>query len=356
MTAGPGASLGEHETAAAFADSLRASFGVAERSGVAVWDATLADRTVRFRYASPSLAAAFRPAFAHLLADVNDTVAEPSLTVDVWDSTSGAPAPVSFEPADHDGDDGWFFREGSLQVSLRPRRGTLSAFEATTRHAWWWIPDGALLPWFERAAPMRHLFHWWTSSEGLALVHAAAVGSDEGGALIIGKGGSGKSTLALATLGSGLRYCGDDMVILDPTGGWRAHSVWATAKLVAGGQQLVPRLRVDELMDGDDPAPKLLVDVFAQCAEAMAASVPVTAVVLPRVADQDRPPEPLRPALAALALGPSTFIDKPGGEPAAALGLIARMVEQVPAYRLDMGPEVAGAVRAVEALVRGEPG
>ena len=78
---------------------------------------------------------------------------------------------------------------------------------------------------------MRTLFHWLMELYGRQLIHAAAVGTDIGGALIVGKGGVGKSTTSLASLAAGLRFVGDDYVIVGFDPHPTAWSLYCTAKV-----------------------------------------------------------------------------------------------------------------------------
>ena len=73
-----------------------------------------------------------------------------------------------------------------------------------------WLPSGAAVPWYERAAPFRWLFDNLAARRGMSTLHAAAVGRDGNGVLLAGRGGAGKSTLALACVGSGFDYVSDD--------------------------------------------------------------------------------------------------------------------------------------------------
>jgi len=332
--------------------ALERSFDVAAADGIHERDATIAGRRVRFRHANPELAEAFRPAFAHAFQPNRCPDVAPSLTVDVWDSSSGAPTPLPIPPAV--GDEAWYERIGDLQVLMHPGRRHLSVFDSRARQAWWWIDDAGELPWYERAAPMRHLVNWWAAKEGLALVHAAAVGRDTVCALLVGRGGAGKSTLALASLASGMRFCGDDMVLLDAGDPWTVHTVWATARLVAGGEGLVPHVEAVRLVDDDDPDVKLVADIWTQFPDCVAASLPVGVVVMP-VIGVPSPPERARTAKAALELAASTFLYMPGGDPAATLSSIARMLEQVPVVRLGVGADVSAGVAEIERLLQQRP-
>jgi hypothetical protein len=66
---------------------------------------------------------------------------------------------------------------------------------------------------------------------GQFLCHGAAVGSDNGGVLIVGAGGAGKTTTALACLEAGMKYLGDDRCLLSMGEFPHIHSLYGTAKL-----------------------------------------------------------------------------------------------------------------------------
>ena len=70
-------------------------------------------------------------------------------------------------------------------------------------------------------------------ASGRQLVHAAAVGTDEGALLITGRGGVGKSTTALACLEAGMQFLGDDYVVvgLDPEP--QVYRLYGSAKLTS---------------------------------------------------------------------------------------------------------------------------
>ena len=49
-----------------------------------------------------------------------------------------------------------------------------AGFDRATREAWWWIADARDLAWWEAAAPLRIVLHWWAVAEGCRLIHAGA--------------------------------------------------------------------------------------------------------------------------------------------------------------------------------------
>jgi hypothetical protein len=77
--------------------------------------------------------------------------------------------------------------------------------------------------------PLLMLLRWWSEATPHLMLHAAAVGNEQGGVLIGGTPGAGKSSTALACIGDKLQLVGDDMVLIGPDG--VAHSLHATLRL-----------------------------------------------------------------------------------------------------------------------------
>ena len=92
----------------------------------------------------------------------------------------------------------------------------LAGYDSRTKKAYYYIPALDMLPFYEKAAPMRMIFHHLAQSQGWSLVHSASIGLDNKGILLIGAGGSGKTTTALSAALAGFFYLGDDYVLLNP--------------------------------------------------------------------------------------------------------------------------------------------
>ena len=75
------------------------------------------------------------------------------------------------------------------------------------------------------------------------MVHAAAVGDESGGVLLVGRGGSGKSTTALSCLGTQVGYLADDYCLVEMVEGPRVHSLYTSGKANRGSIARLPRLR-----------------------------------------------------------------------------------------------------------------
>jgi len=180
----------------------------------------------------------------------------------------------------------------------------------------------------ERAVPWWPALYWALAANGRPLIHAAAVGD----VLLAGPGGSGKSTSTFAAAAAGMPCAGDDYVALSEGGGsgdWTAHALYRWARLDDASLERFPEIRAvyrdDEKAGVELPNP--------------VESVPVRAVIVPRVAARTGRPRPLSRARAARALAPSTLIQGPAGDPAVA-GVLGRMLRAVPAFGLEVGPDI----------------
>ncbi|MGO9751516.1 MAG: hypothetical protein ACLP8S_30240 [Solirubrobacteraceae bacterium] len=196
------------------------------------------------------------------------------------------------------------------------------------------VPDGAAVPWWERAAPLRPALFWVLGGEGRHLVHAGAVGDDRGGVLLAGASGSGKTTVALAALVHGLGYVADDYVLLHAASEPQAVSLYSTASVSVG-------LEADE---------KTVVDVATLMPGSVRESLPVRAVIVPRIRGGRARVRCASPAEALLALAPSTVLQLPFDD-GAALGSLAAVVRRVPCFALDVGDDVAELASAVEQVL-----
>ena len=97
-----------------------------------------------------------------------------------------------------------------------------------------------ILPDYVLAAPFHFHLQWWLRERQFLIIHAAAVGNENGAALIVGQSGSGKTTTALSCLAAGMDYFGDDYCIISLIPYPTVHSLYNSAKIDA--DTLISRL------------------------------------------------------------------------------------------------------------------
>jgi hypothetical protein len=200
-----------------------------------------------------------------------------------------------------------------------------------------------------RGSPLLVILNWWTSTRGLQYVHAGAVGTPEGGVLLVGKGGSGKSTSALSCLGSELGYAADDYCLLDSRGNRPyVHSIYNSAKLEAGHIRTFPNLLPLVSNPQDLGICKAVIYLHDHLPERLTRGFPVKAVLIPRVTGKvDTRLTPASQVDGLRALAPSTLFQLSGaGEQNFAL--MAQFARRIPSYFLEAGTDL----RQIPAVIR----
>lgn len=343
------------EAAQNFFDTTRARFETAPRPPAADRTWLLGeDERLCVRFGSPALADYVGAVFAHLPIAPPDG-RKPDFTIDAWDEANcHVPAPVSpWGTADYD-DHGELRQSGwppTLRARFNVHSGVLSMVDATRRAAIWWTRDATRLVEYERAAPFAILLHWWhlhcPPPEGppFLAVHAAAVGTrDGGGLLLVGRGGSGKSTTTLACLAAGFQSAGDDYCLLRPTTPRpTAVSLYSSAKMSDGMLARFPCFTPAVANPQRPPGEKVLLLLAKDFSSRCVPTLPLRAILLPRVqaGSAETRLVPASAAAALQALAPSTIFlfQRRRGEGAVLLSQLADVTRRLPAFHLQLGAE-----------------
>jgi hypothetical protein len=326
-----------------FAEAADRAGGVSERFYF------IAGRTVLVRYAGTSMLAQLGRSLAHL-----ETSGTPlaALTINVWDARSagGVAPPLPHPRAATRRGAMYYLEDAGIQVAYQPGMGTLSVLDGMRRHGVYWAESAEELAYWDCAGPMRQLLHWWFVRIGVWQLHAGAVGTPIGGILIVGPGGSGKSTSTLSTLGSQLRYAGDDYVALDVNGTPWVHSLYNSGKLERDHIKRLPQL--EPLVANVDVAEKAVVYVHEHFPHATIAGFPLRAVIVPRLTNRATPRlVPATPMTALAALAPSTLLQL---HPPArgALAAMRSLLGTIPCQTLELGSDIAAIPDALIEAVR----
>ena len=189
---------------------------------------------------------------------------------------------------------------------------------------------------------MTSILSWGLESKGLHFVHAAAVGTPEGGALLAGKGGVGKSTTSLACVDSPLQLLSDDYCLISTHTTPHAYSIYNTIKLK--GEEDVERfphlkgMVSNPVRVGEE---KAMIFLHQHLPQKLIHSFPIKAVLLPRITGQrDTRLREARGGEALRLLAPSTVFQVSGSGEAAFRSMV-RLVKQVPCYTLELGTDIA---------------
>lgn len=336
------AAFGTSAFADAFEAAAKAVGGVTERTF------TLAGRSILLRFAGDALLP-LAEAFAHLEAPAST---RPRLRVHLWDAMSTGvkcPEPPFEGRVGEPGGLRVLWQQPPVRVVLQPGQSTINAVDEQSGDAWFWCADPDQLPFWERSTPIRMILHWWMRGEGLFLLHGAAVGFSDGGALIVGKGGSGKSTTSLLALRHGMQFASDDYVAVEPDAdnGPRVHSVFGSAKLTPEQYHSFPELQAATINADKLPDEKAVVFVGRLAGSRLVRGFPLRAILVPRIAGRvETTAFPISAGSTLAGLAPSTIFQLPGGA-SANLAAMARIVRGVPGFALELGNDLDGVPAAI---------
>lgn len=334
---------------AAFDAASEAAGGVEERRYA------VGGRSIVLRFAGSSLLH-LAEAFDHLPAPAQND--GPALRVHLWDAASTGvrcPEPPFEGRVGEPGGLRVLWQRPPVRVVLQPGQSTVNAIDEDSGNAWFWCADPDELPFWERSTPIRMILHWWMRNQGLFLLHGAAVGFSEGGALIVGKGGSGKSTTSLLALRHGLQFASDDYVAVEPEpgpDGWpQVHSIFGSAKLTPEQYQSFPELQSATVNADKLPAEKAVVFVGRLPRSRLVRGFPLRAILVPHISGRtETTVHPISAGNTLTGLAPSTIFQLPGGA-SVNLAAMASIVRRVPGFGLELGSDLDGVPVAIRDLL-----
>lgn len=246
----------------------------------------IAGTTVCMNFAGGQLVPIIVHAFEHLRID---EVAEPDFNICLWDGDSTGVDMVE-PPCDQNlftnRGDIWGFNSQRIKTAFHWVENSVNLMNMDTNTAIWWVQNTETLPFWVYASPLRTLLHWWMEKNGKQLIHAAAIGTEDGALVLTGASGVGKSTTALSCLRHGFYYLADDYVIvgLDPEP--VAYALYSTAKLKADQVANLPEF--DALITNRDNLykDKAVMSLYPHFAERIQKSMPLKALLVPSIHDR----------------------------------------------------------------------
>ena len=318
---------------------------------------TLASHAVRMRVVGRALAAHYDGSFAHLKISSRQAGAA-RCSIDLWDEqVTGIPCPPeAMEEVPGPGRDGLATNLGYTQEARVARYDLPDAsiwLDRTAQRLLGWCRHSQHMSLGEQARPLSPLLAIWHHDQGVYVLHAGLVARNGRGVLLGGSGGSGKSTTSLACLCHGFQFLGDDQIGLQEAsdGSFIGYSLFNTTRVETGHLACFPLLYPHAITPDDPDDPKALVVLSSLLPGQVIPSVPIHAVVLPRVCAIPR--SRLRPATkgeALLRLSRSTLLELHPSSGHAGLRQMARLTERVPTYWLELGRDLDTIAEQMEAV------
>lgn len=311
----------------------------------------LAGRIVRIAFAGDALVPFARGALSPRLTVMGG--GPPDLTLKLWDARStGVSAPIPPGAPSAFGPHGEIrgYAAEPVLAAYSVDSGALSVFDAGSATGFFWVRNARDLTLHELGAPLLSLFGWFFRARGTQLVHAAAVGRGGQAVLLAGRGGSGKSTTALACLAAGLEHIADDYALISGAPPPVVHAFYTTAKLNADSLARLPLFARDVRNPDRDPEEKALLGLVPGGAAQTAGGADLRAIVLPRIGARAPALIPIGAGEALRALAPSTIFQMAGAG-ASTFASLGALVKAVPAFRLDLGPDLSAVAASVASLL-----
>jgi hypothetical protein len=309
-------------------------------------------RNVRIRFLGRELAEHIRRPFSHLKT-TGRIMKAPDLAINFWDDRlTGGDHHVSC-----DNGTGWHETtlesfDGRFLGQRLPN--TFSCLDRTNKRIFCSITWHDNIFIYERGKPLSRLLLDWYNNEGVQLIHTGLIALDNNGILFVGKSGAGKSTSSLACIIAGLGYLSEDYVGLEccNDGSFIGHSLYNSVFLRTDQLERFPSL-APHAVRGRLPHEEKSVIILSQIfPERLKRSVPIRAVVLPRVTNiPESKLQAVSKGEALLAVGPTSLLQIPNrGLGVRGFKMLAQLVERVPCFRLELGADLTAIARRLEGL------
>lgn len=232
----------------------------------------------------------------------------------------------------------YMIKEG-LYVSFNKSNRILNLYDENSKSAIFWASDGSDLPFHDKASPFRTILQWFMYKHSRLCVHSAAVSYLGQGILFAGHEMSGKSTTSLLCLLEGMDFAGDDYVAVGGDAGYRAYSLFNSAKLNAEDISLIPEL-ISKVSNQDHmDSEKAVIFLHDYFPARIAEGFPISALLLPKITGtKNSRIKKATPADGIKALAPTTIFLQAGIRKEA-FSFLTRFVKRIPSYHLELGKD-----------------
>jgi hypothetical protein len=305
------------------------------------YDISLAGLSVRLSFAGANMPSLVIPALAHLLQKTSEC--EPEYTVFIWDTESAGKKLPMFSGSV---DDIKFRGEIEGLNSERfyaaqfSHANLLSLYDSERKIGIVCTSNPFHFPAFEIACPLRGVISWILQSSGRALIHTAAIGTQNGAVLLGGDSGAGKSSTALRGLLNNMFYFGDDICGIENHGSVSTvHSIYSSAKLHTYDQAKFSGLKPSKAnITGMEAHEKEIYLLSPHFDSQLRLSSPIKAILIPDHSNGPMRMEAISKAHTANVISASTnsLLPRAGIE---TIKAIANMVRNVPCIRFHLGPD-----------------
>lgn len=320
-----------------YSQSLKKFEEAAHRIGKNKVCYNIAGTKVCLNFAGNVLMSLLTPALEHL--KISETV-NCDVTINAWDTFSSGvqmvPPPCTWADFTDRGDI-WGFSSKRIKTAFHWSEYSVNVFDMATNTGVYWVKNPAAFPYWVYSSPFRTLIHWWMEKNNCQLLHAAAVGTENGAVLITGKGGTGKSTSGLACLDGGMKYLGDDYIIVSNEPKPMVYSLYNTAKLNVSDLYRFPMLKTLTANRVKEDQEKDVLYLYPGLKNQIVNEMPLKAILTPQIQPSettDIEPASFWPVQRAMSF---TTMSQLPGVGSHTQDFIARFISKLPCYVLKPG-------------------
>lgn len=255
----------------------------AEKTGEIRQYYDIAGTTVCLAFAGETLIPHMAPALTHLrLPDDSEADA----TIHIWDSESTGvdmvPPPCEQNHYTDRGDI-WGFNSDRIKTAFHWSEFSVNVMDLKNNDAVYWVKTAENLPYWATSSPFRTIFNWWMEKNGGQLLHAAAVGTEEGAVLITAKGGAGKSTTAVSSLLDGMKYISDDYLIVKKDPVPKVYTLYSTSKIGVNDKHRFPELDKYAADHIEENQEKDVIFLYPAFKDQIVKELPIKTILMPNI-------------------------------------------------------------------------
>jgi len=289
-------------------------------------------------YGNEKLKNLFHKAFSHIQIPITDN--NRVFTIFVTDNTCKSPGISMTKMAtNHDSEKEIItFNRNDLHFMINPKSQIISYVDMENEIAVYAISETENIPYFEIAAPMRYILHWYCEKYNKTLIHAAAIGAGSKAVLITGPGGSGKSSTSLSCALKGMDYLGDDYVLVENENEPQVISVYNSVKFRWDSTERIPQLKqIAKTVKSNEEKGYFFLQDHSYCS--VKSKMPIAALLFAVIDNQGKTTFAADESQKILLnLAASTIFQMPGSG-RATLKNIIRILGKLPVYRMSLGTE-----------------
>ncbi len=325
---------------------------LAHTTGQRQLDITCAGHTIRLSIVGTKLARQLASSFGHLI--TTDRV-DPELTIQAWDAAeSGVQLMANSDAPSQLNDFDILFRTSTDDRYFSEQRDTsLSWFDSESSQAASYIASADAQYPDQIGRPFQKIITAWLQEQGVQSIHAGLVGVEDTGMLFVGNAGVGKTTSTISCLRAGMNYLGDDIIGLQThSNGFEGHSLFATCLVAADHLKRFPTLQEHSLPTTQSTTEKTVVFLNEAFHQQIQRSISIKAILLPNIVNRAKTTyRPASKSEALFALAPTSVMFLPRPDQAS-FNRLSEMVQQIPAYWLDLGHEINRIPDSIRHLAR----